>query len=320
MADAGTSQVVGVDLGGTKILARLVNPATGRAEGRVKAKTPDGPEAVLDAVVDVVTELDGWERAGAVGIGLPGFVADDGVVERCPNIAGWDRPVAVADLLSDRLGKPVVASNDVNCGAVAEHRLGSGRGCSSLMAVFVGTGVGGGIIVDDRLVVGERGMAAEIGHVVVVPEGRPCGCGGRGHLEAYAGRAGIEAEVRRRVGRGRKELLHRLAGGGPIRSRHLAAALEADDPTAHELVDEAVDALALVIGNAAALLDLSRVVLGGGVVDRLGRALVDAIAASDNFGGFGPKSVEVVAAHRMEDGGVVGAAVMAADRLAVSTR
>jgi glucokinase len=312
--------VVGVDLGGTKILARMVDPSTGRARGRVKTRTPAGPDAVLDAVVDTVTRLEGWERAEAVGIGVPGFVTRDGVVDRCPNIAGWDQPVPVAERLGERLGKPVVAANDVNCAAVGEHRLGSGRGHTSLLVVFVGTGVGGGLIIDDRLVAGDRGKAAEIGHVTVAPGGRACGCGGRGHLECYAGRAGIEREVRRRVADGRVELLDELAGAGPIKSRHLATAMEAGDETTRQLLAEATDALALVIGNASALLDLPRVVLGGGVVDRLGQAFVDDIVASSHFGGFGSETVEVVMAHRLDDGGVVGAAALAADRLGAIDR
>lgn len=316
MGKADTGQVVGVDLGGTKVLTRLVDPSSGRAKGRIKAKTPAGPDAVLDAVVGTITDLDGWERAVAIGVGVPGFVDEDGVVARCPNIVGWDHPVPVAELLTDRLGKPVVVSNDVNCGAVAEHRHGAGRGLSDLLAVFVGTGVGGGLIIGDRLVVGPRGKAAEIGHLTVNPGGRPCGCGGRGHLECYAGRAGMDREVRRRVEAGGTELLDELAGSGPVKSRHLAAGLEAGDETTVELLGQAADALALAIGNAAALLDLTRVVLGGGVVDRLGQSLIDDIVASPHFGGFGPDSVEVVPAHRLDDGGVVGAAVLAADRLA----
>jgi len=316
MGKADTDQVVGVDLGGTKVLTRLVDPSSGRAKGRIKAKTPAGPEAVLDAVVRTITDLDGWERAVAIGVGVPGFVDEDGVVARCPNIVGWDHPVPVAELLTERLGKPVVVSNDVNCGAVAEHRHGAGRGLSDLLAVFVGTGVGGGLIVGDRLVVGPRGKAAEIGHVTVDPGGRPCGCGGNGHLECYAGRAGMDREVRRRVAAGGTELLDELAGSGPVKSRHLAAGLEAGDETTAELLGQAADALALAIGNAAALLDLPRVVLGGGVVDRLGQSLIDDIMASPNFGGFGPDSVEVMPAHRLDDGGVLGAAVLAADRLA----
>ena len=307
--------VIGVDLGGTKILARAVDPATGRAEGRVKHKTPAGPEAVLDAVAAAAMALDQWDDAVAVGIGVPGFVDGDGVVARCPNIEGWDRPVPVAELLTDRLGRPVVVGNDVNCGAVAEHRVGLGRGHADLLAIYVGTGVGGGLILDDRLVHGPRGKAAEVGHVTVTPGGRPCGCGGRGHLECYAGRAGMDREVRRRVAAGSTELLHELAGTGPIKSRHLATALEAGDDTTRQLIAEATDALALVIGNAAALLDLHRVILGGGVVDKLGQPFIDDIRRSAHFGGFGADEVEVVEAHRIDDGGVVGAAILAADRL-----
>ncbi len=143
---------------------------------------------------------------------LPGLVTRDGVVDRCPNIPGWDKPVAVAKTLAKALDRPVVVANDVNCGAVAEHRVGAGRGVDDLMAMFVGTGVGGGIILDGRLIEGSRGMAGEVGHITVIDDGRVCGCGERGHLEAYAGRAGIETrgapprrarpkEQSRRVGR-----------------------------------------------------------------------------------------------------------------------
>jgi glucokinase len=311
--------IVGVDLGGTKILVREVEPLRGKASGRVKEVTPKGPDAVLDALVDTIKRSENWESAAAIGIGVPGFVDRDGVVAKCPNIAGWDHPVGVADALSNRLDKPVVVANDVNCGVVAEHRLGAGAALANLLAVFVGTGVGGGLIMNGALVEGDRGMTGEIGHVTVVPNGRPCGCGGRGHLEAYAGRAGIEAEVRRRVAAGNDELLVNLAQDGAIKSRHLAKGLEADDKTTIELLAEAADALALVIGNAGALLDLPRVVLGGGVVDKLGEPFLDQIRRSSQFGGFGAETMEVVAADRLDDAGAIGAAIIAADRLGIPT-
>ncbi|MEM7274524.1 MAG: ROK family protein [Actinomycetota bacterium] len=315
MGDADPGRIIGVDLGGTKILSRRVDPETGAATGRVKRVTPAGPDAVLAALESSIREFGDLDGIDAIGIGVPGFVDRAGVVAKCPNIDGWDYPVAVAQTLTDRLDIPVVVANDVNCGVVAEHRLGAGAGATNLLAVFVGTGVGGGLIVNGALADGDRGMTGEIGHVTVVPDGRPCGCGGRGHLEAYAGRAGIEAEVRRRVAAGSDELLAELAGDGAIKSRHLARGIEDGDSTTIELLAEGADALALVIGNASALLDLPTVVLGGGVVDKLGEPYLDRIRHSDRFGGFGPSTVELVAADRLDDAGAIGAAMIAADRL-----
>jgi glucokinase len=311
---------VGVDLGGTKILARFVDPVTGRSRGRQKAPTPgDGPKAVLDAVVDVVQALDPNHEAPAVGIGVPGFVVDGRVVVRCANIAGWDRPIDVADVLSSALGRPVVVGNDVNCGAMAEFRLGAdavggGPHSADLLAVFVGTGVGGGLILDGSLVTGGRGMVGEIGHVTVVSGGAQCGCGGLGHLEAYAGRAGLERRARELAAGGRHNRLVELAGAGTIKSRHIHRALDEGDESTAELLVDAVDALALVIGNTATLLDLRHVVLGGGVVDKLGQSFVDQIVASPRFGGLGPDLCALRLAQRLDDAGVVGAAILAADR------
>jgi len=315
---AGPSRppVVGVDVGGSNILARLVDPVSGQAEGRVKTGTPvDGPDAVVESIVETVHGLEGWETAQAVGIGLPGPVTPGGVTGPCPNIVGWDEPMALADRLSRRFEFPVMIGNDVNCGALAEHRLGAGKGYSDMLAIFVGTGVGGGLILGDRLVVGPRGGAGEIGHLTVVAGGRPCGCGGFGHLEAYAGRAGIDAEMRRRSAGDANRFLLSLVEDSPLKSRHLAAGLKADDPLTITLLEEAADALARVIGNAVTLLDLPLVVLGGGIVDRLGDAFLAQILESSDFGGFGSGSAELVLAQRLDDAGAVGAALLAADSI-----
>lgn len=309
-------KVVGVDLGGTKILGRIVDVERGKATGRKKMPTPrSGPDDVMTAVVDLVRGLDGSDEAEAIGLGLPGLVRQDGVVDRCPNIAGWDSPIAVTEILADRLGRPVVAANDVNCSVLAEHRLGAGRGVDDLMAVFVGTGVGAGLVLGGRLISGERGMVGELGHVTVVDQGRICGCGQRGHLEAYAGRAGMEREARRLHGSGRPSKLVELAGESPAKSRHFFDALAAGDQITHELLDQAVIALAIGIGNVATLLDLPLVILGGGVVDKLGQPFLDRIISSLSFGGFGPTVCELAIAERLEDAGVLGAALLAADRL-----
>ncbi|MCP4222652.1 MAG: ROK family protein [Actinomycetia bacterium] len=305
---------VGVDLGGTKILARMVNPKSGKAVGRSKAPTPkEGPEAVLDAVVETVRSLDGFDEARAVGLGVPGFVIDATTVLRCANINGWDDPIDVGSILTKALDKPVVVGNDVNCGALAEHRLGAGKGFDDLLALFVGTGVGGGLVLNGSLATGSRGLVGEIGHLTVVADGRPCGCGGRGHLETYAGRAGMERRARELAADGRRNLLVDLAGTGTMKSRHLARALDEGDEVAQERLGEAIDALALVVGDAAALLDLRPGLLGGGVVDELGQDFVDQIVSSSAFGGFGPDICELSLAQRLDDAGVAGAAVLAAD-------
>ncbi|MEM7338324.1 MAG: ROK family protein [Actinomycetota bacterium] len=306
--------VVGVDVGGTKILARTVDPRTGAAGKRVKVATPtDGPDAVLAATIETIKALDGYADATAVGVGLPGMVVGANTVTSCANIAGWDHPIAVGDEIASALGRPVVVANDVNCGAVAEHRLGAGRGCADMLAVFVGTGVGGGLILDNALVEGGRGLTGEIGHVTVVPDGRPCAYG-RGCLEAYAGRAGMERQARELAAAGRPNRLVELAGSGAMKSRHFERAIEEGDEVAVELLAEAAWALALVIGNMATMLDLQRVVLGGGVVDKFGQTFLDQIVASPTFGGFGPDVCELHLAERLDDAGVVGAAMLASDQ------
>lgn len=309
------TQLVGVDLGGTKILARFVDPETGWSERRVKRSTPrTGPEDVVAAVAEVIEELDPERTAAAVGVGVPGLVTSEGVVTRCPNIDQWDHPVPVAEILSAQLRRKVAVGNDVSVGALAEHRVGAGRGVADMATVFVGTGVGGGLVLNNRMVAGRRGMAGEIGHITTHPGGRICGCGRRGHLEAYAGRAGLESEARRLHAIGIESDLVRLSGTeGRIRSSHIAKALAAGDPVATSLMNEAVEALSIGIGSVATLLDLELVVLGGGVVDRLGAPFLEQIRRSKSFGGFGSDVCELRLAERLDDAGVVGAAILAAD-------
>lgn len=311
-------RTIGVDVGGTKILCRLVDPATGKAWGRVKVKTPTtGPDDVLATIVDLVARLDPDGEADAIGIGFPGFVTAEGVVGPCANIAGWDEPLELQARLEAMLPKPVSLGNDVSVGALAEHRCGAGRGADDMLAVFVGTGVGGGLILDGALRSGEGGLAGEIGHITVEAEGRACGCGQSGHLEAYAGKSGIEREARRLAANGHSSLLVDQLQTGSLKSRQLSEALEANDPVTVQLVAAAADALALAIGNVATVLDLRLVVLGGGVVGKLGQPFLDQISQSVHFGGVGANFVELRLAQRMDDAGSVGAALLAADNLSV---
>ncbi len=312
-------KTIGVDVGGTKILCRLVDPETGKARGRTKARTPkSGPADVLASIAELVAKLDPDHEAVAIGVGFPGYVRPDGVVVHCTNISGWDQPIDVGPVLRKSTGRPVVVGNDVSLGALAEHRLGAGQGEQDLLAVFVGTGVGGGLILDGQIRDGDRGLAGEIGHLTVHTNGRLCGCGGRGHLEAYAGKAGIEREARRLAANGETSFLMDMVQNGSMKSRHVHQALEAGDPVTLRLMTEAVDALAQAIGNVATILDIRRVVLGGGMTDKFGQDFVDQIAASSSFGGFGSAKLQLRLAERMDDAGAVGAALLAADSLAPS--
>jgi glucokinase len=269
---------VGVDLGGTKVQAIKVSGDDVVAEAR-RPTPSEGPESVVAAVAEAVRELGDPKDVAAVGVGAPGAIdSATGVVRRAPNLEGFDQPVPLGAMLAEALGVATVAvDNDVNVAAIAEHRLGAGQGSDDLLAVFVGTGVGGGLILGGTVRRGPSGVAGEIGHMIVHDGGRRCGCGGHGHLEAYAGRAGMERTARKQEKDGRKTKLVKLAGDGRMKSSVFAKALAEDDELAKELVAEAAEALGAALASAVALVDLDRVVLGGGLGDRLGAPFIAAV-------------------------------------------
>lgn len=304
--------VVGVDLGGTNITVALVD-ASGRVLDRKRPKTPrKGPEAVVRSIAKAIGKLD--ESPDAVGVGVPGPVRD-GVVETAPNLRGWDGPVPVRDLLLELLDVPVVVDNDANVGVLGEWVAGAGRGAKFLLGVWLGTGVGGGLVLDGRPYTGAFGGAGELGHVVVQHGGERCGCGRRGCLEAYAGRAAMEARVEAQVAAGRRTLLHELRARYEkkrVTSGIWAEALAEGDPVATEVFDAAVDALGAAIGGAVNLLDLDAVVVGGGVAEKMGAPLADRLAAAVRPWLLVPDAPRRFAIAALgDDAGVIGAAMHA---------
>lgn len=306
---------IGIDLGGTKIYGvRLVGDEVA-AETKMKTPTSGGPLGVVDAIVEVMAALGGGP-GDAVGVGAPGVVDfEAGIVRAAPNLPGWIEPFALGPAVSETAGiGRVVVDNDVNAGTVAEARLGAGRGATEMLCVFVGTGVGGGLILDGRLRRGNRGLAGEIGHVVVTEAGRTCSCGGRGHLEAYAGRSGMERRARELDVETHDTLLVELARTKRMTSSVWAKALAAGDPVAITLLDEGVRALGRAIAATIVTLDLELIVVGGGLADRLGPAFVGRIeqaARSELFGG--DSRVRVVPAELGDRAGAIGAALVAAE-------
>jgi glucokinase len=309
---------VGIDLGGTKIYAVIFDGNGVLAEGKSKTPTQGGPLAVVDAMAAVVRGLGPIEDLAGVGVGAPGVIDPiEGSVRQAPNLPGWMEPFDVADALSTALGGvPVVVDNDVNVGTLAEHRLGAGKGADNLLGVFAGTGIGAGVILDGVLRRGPTGAAGEIGHMIVRRGGRLCGCGGRGHLEAYAGRAAMERRARDLERKGRDTVLVDLAPGRRMTSGVFVKALSVGDSVAVELIDEAVGALGVAVASATSLLDVPLVVIGGGLADRLGTAFVQRVEQACLIDVF-PRNPElrIVPAALGDRGGSIGAALMAADRI-----
>jgi glucokinase len=306
-----------VDLGGTKVYGVVLHGDKVKKDAKRKTPTSGGPDAVVETIAGVVDDLGGTEGIKGVGVGAPGPVDHEaGVVRQAPNLAGWqDANVPLGALVSKALGGvPVFLENDANVGTLAEHKRGAGRGASDVLGVWVGTGIGGGLILEGKLRRGPTGYAGEIGHTVVVKDGRLCGCGHLGHLEAYAGRASMEREARARAAAGTTNMLVELAGDGRMTSKIWAEALDARDPVAMELIDGAVSALGVAIADAVTLLDLDVMIVGGGLADRLGPTFVGRIEQSAREQLFAHGSAaRVVPAALGDESAALGAALMAAE-------
>jgi glucokinase len=315
---------VGVDVGGTKIQSVVVRSEN--IVGQHRLETPQsGSDDVAAAIVEAASKALADADAGpsdvrAVGIGVPGAIDTDvGTVSSSPNLPGFQgpEPVPLALSVSSALGDvPVRLDNDVRVGILGEWKRGAGRGYRNLMGVWVGTGVGGGLVLAGELYQGQ-GAAGEIGHTIVKPGGRVCGCGRVGHLEAYAGRASMEAEARRRVKKDHKTDLFDIMkkkGRTRLSSGVWASALEHHDKMARDLVDDAVEALAIGLASVQNLLALEAIVIGGGLGDRLGAPFVERIEKGMKPLLFVPDAAPKMLTTEFGDlSGAVGASVLAGE-------
>ena len=307
----------GLDLGGTKIQA-VVTDGDAVVLGSARRETPHaGPESVMLELAETLrAALDdaGVESMGlaGVGVGAPGSIdAASGTVLQVPNIDGWDAPYPLGPALGAELGRPVQIGNDVNVAVEAERRFGAGRGFASFLGVFWGTGVGGGIVVDGKHLVG-RGSAGEIGHVCSKPGGRRCHCGLEGCVEAYAGRAHLE-ERALEAAKERKTILFELMekrGRDRLTSGVWLRALQAGDKVAEELIERAVQALGVGIGSAVTLLDVEAVLIGGGLGERLGPDWLARIEAASNEHIFFHEKPVYRLAELGDLGGAIGASLL----------
>jgi glucokinase len=318
----------GIDLGGTKIQTVVVNP-NNRVLGESRRPTPDtgGPEDVAREIAAALREAAAQANLGTrdlagVGIGSPGD-ADErtGVVSGARNLPGWEGAFPLGEHLSDQFGVPVRIGNDVDVAVQGEFELGAGREFDTILGIWWGTGVGGGLILDGKPWIG-RGAAGEVGHIVVKRGGARCTCGRKGCMEAYAGRLAMEIKARKEVERGAKTDLFRIMeerGRDRLTSGVWERALKHGDDLATRLIDRAVKALGTGIASAVNLLDPEAVIIGGGLGVRFGEKYVSRIATRMHPHLFVPDRPPHMHVATLGDlGGAIGAALLVDARVAAA--
>jgi glucokinase len=306
--------VVGVDIGGTKILAVQLGSGN-RVLAERRAPTPATGDAVLDAVADVAGQLGPID---AIGVGAPGLVDRQGVLRFAPNLPHVvGLPVRV-EMEKRFPGATVAVDNDATCAGWAERVLGAGQGSDDVLMVTLGTGIGGGLVSGGRLLRGGNGFAGEIGHMVVDAHGPPCPCGKNGCWERFASGSGLARLGREAAEAGSAPRLVELAGGDPmaVRGEHVTAAAGEGDPGAAAVVGRFAWWVALGLANLANVFDPECIILGGGLTVAGGlflapvhRAFGELVEAAEHR-----PTIRIVLAQVGEQAGAVGAAMLARDR------
>jgi glucokinase len=310
----------GIDLGGTKIQAAIVDPS-GKVLGQSRRPTPisGGPQDVADEMAAALREaakdagVESDSLAG-IGVGSPGDADEKtGVVSAARNLPSWEGSFPLAAALKEALGTEVRVGNDVQVATEAEFHLGAGREFQSLIGVFWGTGVGGGLVLDGKPWLG-RGTAGEIGHMVVKRDGAKCPCGRRGCMEAYAGRGAMEAEARREHENGTETDLFKLMHKHEkdrLTSGIWQRALDHGDHLAEKLIDRAIEALGTGIASAVNLLDPEAVIVGGGLGVRFGERYMEPLTKEMGEHLFIDERPPAVRVASLGDlGGAIGASLL----------
>ncbi len=307
---------IGVDLGGTNIKAALVS-----GEGRILRQTgcptalPRPPEAVCEDILRLCGELIRQANGpvAGVGVGCPGTVdADSGMVLYANNL-GWER-FPMGRFLEQRLGLPVALANDANAAAYGEAVAGCAQNAQSAVILTLGTGVGGGVILDGRLLTGYTGGAAEPGHIIIQQAGEPCTCGCRGCLEAYASATALIRQTRRAMRANPQSLMHALAGQGPVTGRTAFDAAAAGDAAAQQVVETYIQHLAVGVASLINIFFPQVVGLSGGIANQ-GEALFVPLRRAVEpmvYGrAFSAKQTRIVGCSLGYQAGLVGAALLA---------
>jgi len=315
---------IGIDLGGTNIGAAAVKDGVVLTAKKTKTQASKGVEAVISRIIGVVHKIAkelGCSPSAfdALCIGAPGAIDfKTGVVNDAPNL-GW-KDVPLGSILQERLEMPVFVDNDVNVGVLGEFIHGAGQGSRHMVGIFVGTGIGGGVIIDEKIHYGIRGAAGEIGHMVVVPDGRICGCGKQGCAEAYASKTAIINILQEQIEAGRTSTLSKYLKKGQLRvsSAEISKAFKKKDELVIEVLSSSQYYLGLLTANLVNILDPDLILFGGGLIDQLGKPFLEPIRRTARSYYLQQKDtdrVKILTSTLGDDAGTIGAAVAAQRRL-----
>lgn len=310
--------LIAVDLGGTSLRAALFAGDSPQPERHKKIPTQanKGPNHVIRRMIKAIeTVMPESHKGLRIGIGIPGPLDPfEGVVLGAPNIPGW-KNVPLQAKLQSHFGCPVYLGNDANVAALGEWRYGAGNQADPMLYVNIGTGIGGGMIVGGELLVGNRGLAAEVGHMTVMPDGPLCGCGQRGHLEALAAGPAIARQANQHLDDGADSSLSAIRRAGrQVTGVDVGLAANEGDPLALEIIRSTGEIVGLALASLLHIFNPQRVVLGGGV-SSIGAPLLDPLDASLRRHVMHPgylQDLAVVQAALGDDAGLVGAMVLAA--------
>lgn len=305
---------VGVDFGGTKMLGALVDPG-GQIIAEKRVSTPHEGEVLLDAMAALVRSLEARATGPVIGVGVgaAGLVDRKGVLHYGPNVGGVTQVPIRAGLQHRLSGQRVEVDNDATAATWGECLVGAGVGVREMALVTLGTGIGGGIVVDGRLFRGEQGFAAEVGHMTIVADGVRCACGKAGCWESYASGSALGRLARDAAAHGRVGQITELVGAiDDIRGEHVTDAAREGDPEAQAVLRDFARWVAVGIANLIAILDPQVVVLGGGMAEDLDLLLDDLRRDLDSlvFGASQRPKVPVIPATLGEHAGVIGAAML----------
>lgn len=317
---------LGIDVGGTKIYAGVINTRTGEVLATARKRThPERgadffAQRLLTVAQDAVdaAKLPNGKAITSIGVGIAGQVdRAKGVLLASPNLAQGLKNMALADILQKQLRAPVAVGNDVEAATYGEQQFGAGRQFDDFVCVFVGTGIGSAIIQGGQIRQGATGTAGEIGHTIVQYGGRICGCGGRGHLEAYASRSAVTRVLLAELARGRPSKLRDLLKNSDqaIRSKMIARCLDDGDGLVTETLTEAADYLGAGLGSLATFYNPQCIILGGGLIEAAPFVLERAtLRAHEAALPAATRSLKIIKSGLGDDSGIVGAAWMAAER------